>query len=75
MRLLSVGALLLAAFAWIGCDSDGSGMDQGGVPDQIGYDLTAQTDDGISGTVTSWRAGSDSTLVTLNLDGESNLYF
>ncbi|MFB6279230.1 MAG: hypothetical protein ABEK75_06965 [Salinibacter sp.] len=72
-HLLSASALLLATFAWIGCDSGSSGMGDGAVPDQISYDLTAQTDDGISGTVTFWRAGSDSTLVTLNLDGDATL--
>ena len=43
------------------------------VPDEISYDLAAQTNDDISGTVTFWRAGTDSTLVTLNLDGDSTL--
>ena len=48
-------------------------MDQEPVPDQITYDLTAQTSDGIGGTVTFWRAGPDSSLVTLNLDGDATL--
>ncbi len=73
-------ALFIFALAFsvglTGCDSGGSGMDEGmddSVPDQISYDLTAQTDDGISGSVTFWRAGADTTLVTLNLDAEATL--
>jgi hypothetical protein len=43
------------------------------VPDQITYDLQPQSNDGeapegVRGTVTFWRAGPDSTLVTLDLD-------
>lgn len=57
----------------VGCDSGDSGMDGETVPDQLRYDLTAQTDDGINGTVIFWRAGSDSTLVTLDLDGDATL--
>ncbi len=69
-RLLSVGLLFLGLVVWTGCDSGGS---EESVPDQISYDLTAQPNDGavpegVSGTVTFWRAGSDTTLVTLNLD-------
>ncbi|WP_251921361.1 hypothetical protein [Salinibacter ruber] len=43
-------------------------MDEGSVPDQISYDLAAQTDDEISGTVTFWRNGPNSSLVTVDLD-------
>ena len=64
--------LPLALGVLVGCDSSDSGMDGGSVPDQITYDLTAQTD-GVSGTVTFWRAGPDSSLVTLNLDGDATL--
>ena len=78
--VLAAGTVLLA-----GCDSGGSGMDgsdDGGmdnppdVADQISYDLTAQSNDGavpegVSGTVTFWRAGPDTTLVTLDLDAEA----
>ncbi len=71
---LSILCLLpLALGVLAGCDSSDSGMDGGSVPDQITYDLTAQTDDGISGTVTFWRAGPDSSLVTLNLNGDATL--
>jgi plastocyanin len=75
-HLLSASALLLATFAWIGCDSGGSGMDEQTAPDQISYDLTAQSNDGavpegVSGTVTFWRAGPDTTLVTLDLDASA----
>jgi hypothetical protein len=71
---LSIFCLLpLALGVLAGCDSSDSGMGGGSVPDQITYDLTAQTDDGISGTVTFWRAGPDSSLVTLNLDGDATL--
>jgi hypothetical protein len=71
---LSIFCLLpLALGVLVGCDSSDSGMGGGSVPDQITYDLTAQTDDGISGTVTFWRAGPDSSLVTLNLDGDATL--
>ncbi|MCS3680428.1 hypothetical protein GGP72_001057 [Salinibacter ruber] len=38
------------------------------MPDQISYDLAAQTDDGISGTVTFWRNGPNSSLVTVDLE-------
>lgn len=46
------------------------------VPDQIRYDLTAQPNDGavpegVGGTVTFWRAGPDTTFVTLNLDADA----
>ncbi|MFB6229673.1 MAG: hypothetical protein ABEL04_00830 [Salinibacter sp.] len=66
------GALLLGVVAWTGCDSGGSATNDP-VPDQITYDLQAQPNDGaapngVSGTVTFWRAGPDSTLVTLDLD-------
>ncbi len=71
---LSIFCLLpLALGVLVGCDSGGSGMDEGSVPDQISYDLAAQTDDGISGTVTFWRAGPDSSLVTLNLDANATI--
>ncbi|MCS4048364.1 hypothetical protein [Salinibacter ruber] len=70
---LSIFCLLpLALGVLVGCDSGGSGMDEGmdegSVPDQISYDLAAQTDDGISGTVTFWRNGPNSSLVTVDLD-------
>jgi len=48
-------------------------------PPQISYDLAAQSNDGtaapdgVSGTVTFWRAGPDSTLVTLDLDEEATV--
>ena len=69
--------------AWAGCDSGGAGYEpapdqepvsnQAPVPDQIAYELSAQTSDGIGGTVAFWRAGPDSSLVTLNLDGDATL--
>lgn len=70
---LSIVCLLsLALGVLVGCDSGGSGMDEGmdegSVPDQISYDLAAQTDDGISGTVTFWRNGPNSSLVTVDLE-------
>ncbi len=76
MRLLSAGVLLLGTLAWIGCDSSGSGMEE--APDQLSYDLTAQSNDGaapngVSGTVTFWRAGPESTIVTLELDPEATV--
>ncbi|MFB6248214.1 MAG: hypothetical protein ABEL97_06570 [Salinibacter sp.] len=48
------------------------------VPDQITYDLAAQSNDGaapngIGGTVTFWRAGPDSSLVTLDLDEDATV--
>jgi len=57
MRLLSAGVLLLGTLAWIGCDSSDSGMEEAPVPDQLSYDLTAQSNDGaapngVSGSVT-----------------------
>ncbi|WP_263788040.1 cupredoxin domain-containing protein [Salinibacter grassmerensis] len=75
-RALLAAALLVLPFTLIlsGCDSGGSGMDESSsVGDQITYDLTAQTDAGVSGTVTFWRAGPESSLVTLNLDGSTTL--
>ncbi|MCS4038609.1 cupredoxin domain-containing protein [Salinibacter ruber] len=76
---LSIFCLLpLALGVLVGCDSGGSGMDEGSVPDQISYDLSAQSNDGaapsgVSGTVTFWRAGPDSSLVTLNLDADATV--
>lgn len=66
-RVISVGVLCVGLLAWAGCDSGGSNTDES-VPDQISYDLSAQSSDGVSGTVTFWRAGPDTTLVTLDLD-------
>jgi plastocyanin len=62
--------------AWTGCDSGDSGMDPASVPDRISYELTAQPNDGaapdgVGGTVTFWRAGPDTTLVTLDLEAEA----
>jgi hypothetical protein len=69
-----VGLLLFGALLLFACSSGGSDMnEETSVPDQISYSLTAQTDDGISGTVTFWRAGPDSSLVTLDLDGDATL--
>lgn len=70
--------LIIFAFFFVGltgCDSGGSERGNS-VPDQISYDLTAQSNDGavpegVSGTVTFWRAGPDTTLVTLDLDAEA----
>ena len=47
-------------------------------PPQVSYDLSAQSNDGaapsgVSGTVTFWRAGPDSSLVTLNLDADATV--
>ena len=52
-------------------------MDDSG-SDQISYDLEAQSNDGaapsgVGGTVTFWRAGPDSTLVTLDLDEDATV--
>ena len=75
LRRASLGLLLLGVFAWTGCDSGGSGMDDSGSTlDQVRYDLEAQSNDGalpegVGGTVTFWNAGSDQTIVTLELDG------
>jgi len=74
-RGLAVGALLLGLVVWTACDSGGSGMDEPteDAPDQISYDLEAQSNDGalsdgVGGTVTFWRASDNQTLVTLELD-------
>ncbi|MCS4142085.1 cupredoxin domain-containing protein [Salinibacter ruber] len=47
-------------------------------PPRVSYDLSAQSNDGaapngVSGTVTFWRAGPDSSLVTLNLDADATV--
>lgn len=70
--MYSLLALLAGALLWTGCDSNSSSMDDA-TPDRISYDLTAQSNggaipEGVDGTVTFWAAGSDQTLVTLELD-------
>jgi len=74
-RGLFGGLLLVGALGLVGCDSGGSGMEDEPTEelDQISYDLEAQSNDGalsngLSGTVTFWRAGNNQTLVTLELD-------
>jgi hypothetical protein len=58
---------------WSGCDSSDSGMDAPTVADQVRYELTPQNDSGVSGTVTFWRAGPDTTLVTLDLNEDATV--
>jgi hypothetical protein len=78
-RATAVEVLLLLAsliLVLAGCDS--ANNTPPAVPDQITYDLDAQANDGaapagISGTVTFWRAGPDSTLVTVDLDENATL--
>jgi hypothetical protein len=70
-RRLPLSALVLFALSLgllVGCDSSDSGMGDAPVADQITYDLTPQNNSGVGGTVTFWRAGPDTTLVTLDLD-------
>lgn len=73
-HLLSASALLLATFAWIGCDSSDSGMNADQPLRQVSYDLSAQSNDGalsdgVSATATFRELGPNQTLVTLALDG------
>lgn len=67
---LSLFALVMGVLLWTGCDSTGTDG-QTDVADQISYDLEPQNDTGVSGTVTFWRAGPDTTLVTLDLDEDA----
>jgi len=71
-RVLSAAALMLLPLALVlsGCDSDDgmTGTTPPSVGDQVSYDLSAQNNSGVTGTVTFWRAGPDTTLVTLDLD-------
>jgi hypothetical protein len=76
-RTLSIFLLFLFPLGLLSaCDSSESGMSTEAVPDQISYELTAQSNegaapDGVGGTVTFWRAGPNTTLVTLNLDANA----
>ena len=71
-RVLSAAALMLLPLALVlsGCDSDDgmTGTTPPSVGDQVSYNLSAQNNSGVTGTVTFWRAGPDTTLVTLALD-------
>jgi len=78
LRLVAT-ALLVPLIFLTGCDGGtGSMGGSSAVPDQITYDLAPQSNDGaapdgVSGTVTFWRAGPDSTLVTLDLDEDATV--
>lgn len=78
LRLIAT-ALLVPLTVLTGCDSNPTSTDgTSSVPDQITYDLAPQSNDGaapdgVSGTVTFWRAGPDSTLVTLDLDEDATV--
>lgn len=67
-------ALFAGAMLWTGCDSNESAMsDMEETPRRLSYELTAQSNDGaipegVEGTVTFWAAGSDQTVVTLELE-------
>ena len=68
---------LLPLGLFTACDSSDSGMSSP-VPDQVTYELQPQSNDGaapegVGGTVTFWRAGPDSTLVTLDLDEDATV--